>query len=72
MVEVSKDEIGYLMEKGCKFGDELHRTYTRHKKYCASETRKVLKLLEEYRSAGKIIDYTNNYMKRGMSNGKTE
>lgn len=48
MIKIDKKLRDYLEKEGCKFGEELHRTYGRNKTYYATESSKVMKLIEKY------------------------
>ena len=49
MIKINKNERDYLMSKGFKFGNDIHRTYTHHKQYFVTEKPKLLNVLENYR-----------------------
>lgn len=49
MILISKREKEKLVEKGCKFHDDICRTYTKHPKYFLKETEYNLRKLEEIR-----------------------
>lgn len=48
MIKITKNEKDFLVSKGMKFGDMLHRTYSGHTTYYATEDPRVLKLLNNY------------------------
>ena len=48
MIKITKNERNYLEQNGCKFGEDLHRTYSKHKTYYATESKEVLNLLNKY------------------------
>lgn len=48
MIIISKNERNYLEKHGCKFGKDIHRTYSKHHKYYMVESARNLKLLKEY------------------------
>lgn len=48
MIKISKRERDYLEKNGCKWGTDLHKTYSDGKTYYASETKKVKELLTKY------------------------
>lgn len=56
MIKIDKQMRNYIEENGCKFGDELHRSYGKNKTYYATESKKVLKLIEEYKSKVKVVN----------------
>ena len=47
---INKTEFEYLIKRGCKVGDHVHVTHSNRHKYYATESPKVLKLLEELHS----------------------
>ena len=54
MIKINKQERDYLESKGFGFPEFLHRTYGKHKKYYATEDKKLLKILNNFRN--KSID----------------
>lgn len=56
MIKINKKMRDYLEKNGCKFGSELCRTYGKHKTYYATESKKVLRLIEEYNSKIKVAN----------------
>ena len=50
IIPISKEERFYLEAIGCKFGNDLHKTYSGNNKYYATERPWVLKKLEQYRA----------------------
>lgn len=51
MILITKAEAAYLNSKGFKYGSDLHHTYTKHKKYYATEGMELLAMLNKYRKA---------------------
>ena len=51
LVKITKKEMEYLKSNGCVWEDELHHTIGKGKKktYYATESRKILNLLSNYR-----------------------
>lgn len=51
MIKISKNEKEYLVKNGCKWKEDVHRTYSNgsSKTYYATESRNVLKMLDKYR-----------------------
>ena len=50
MIRISKIERDYLESKGFGFPEFLHRTFGKHKNYYATEDRKLLKVLNDFRN----------------------
>ena len=50
MIRISKTERDYLESKGFGFPEFLHRTFGKHKNYYATEDRKLLKVLNDFRN----------------------
>lgn len=50
MIKISKKERDYLESKGFGFPEYLHRTYGKHKHYYATEDKKLIKILEDFRT----------------------
>ena len=50
MIKISKEERNYLESKGFGFPHYLHRTFGKHKNYYATEDRKLLKVLNDFRN----------------------
>lgn len=48
MLEISRLERDYLVQKGFKYGSDIHST-VHHRKYYATESYKVMKTLDKYR-----------------------
>lgn len=48
MVRITKQQRDYLENHGCTFPEDLHRTYSKHKTWYATENKKVLSLLRKY------------------------
>lgn len=53
VIIITKKEMEYLESNGCLWEEELHHTLGKSKKktYYATETRKVLNLLSNYRKS---------------------
>ena len=53
LVRITKKEMEYLESNGCIWEDELHHTIGKGKKktYYATESRKILNLLSNYRKS---------------------
>lgn len=51
LIQITKREKDYLVSKGFQFGHDLHRTYSKHKKYYATEEPKLMKILNNYRKS---------------------
>ena len=49
MIKISKAEAQYLIENGCKYHSDVHRTVGQGKRYYATESDEVLELLEQRR-----------------------
>lgn len=49
MIKISKKECDWLVSKGAKWHDDVHRTYAKHKTYYMTESKRMLGLLEELR-----------------------
>ena len=49
MIKINENERDYLLSKGFKFGDDLHRTFSHHKHYYVTERQKVMSVLNNYR-----------------------
>lgn len=43
IVLITKSEMEYLVSKGYRWQDDIHRTYSRHHKYYATESEKLTK-----------------------------
>ena len=56
LIKISNDEMRYLREKGFKFPDDLHKTYSgsKNNRYYATESKPLLRILDQYR-ASKIV-----------------
>lgn len=54
MIKISKNQRDYLEQNGCIFGRDLHRTYSKKKKYYATENNRVMTLLEKYKEGTTI------------------
>jgi hypothetical protein len=54
MIIITKREKDYLESLGYKFGNNnvLHKTYSKHPTYYATEKKDVLKALENFRKNG--------------------
>lgn len=50
MIKISKSECEYLLETGAKWGDDLHHTYTKHKTYYMTESKRNMNKLNKYRN----------------------
>lgn len=50
MVEISKAERKDLESKGCVFGEDIFRTYSKHHKLYLVESKRNLRLLNECRN----------------------
>ena len=53
MIKIDKETRNSLEKHGCKFGNDLHRTYGKHKTYYATTSPKVMKLIEEFQNSKK-------------------
>ena len=51
MVQITKSEVKLLTDRGYKFGDMIHRSYSRNPKYYATENKKILNILNKYRQS---------------------
>ena len=49
MIKISKIERDFLESEGFGFPEYLHRTHGKHKSYYATEDKKLLKTLNDYR-----------------------
>lgn len=49
MINITKAEMEYMQTKGCKFGEQLHHSWSRHHKYYLTEAPKLLNTLNNYR-----------------------
>lgn len=49
MLLIDKAEAAYLLANGCKMGDYVHISHSNKHKYYATESPKVLSLLEEFK-----------------------
>lgn len=49
MVKITANEKDYLISKGCKWGEEVHRTFSNKKTYYLTESPRLLKMLDNYR-----------------------
>lgn len=49
MIQITKEEKDYLVSKGFKYGNDIHKTYTHNPHYYASEYRALLNELYKYR-----------------------
>lgn len=54
MINITKDEAMYLEKQGFRWHDHIHSTKTRHRKYYATESQKVLNAIAEYRQGRSI------------------
>ena len=50
MISITNKQKDYLENNGCIWGDDLHRTHSKYKKYFATESGKVKSLLRQYES----------------------
>ena len=55
MIKINEKERDYLLGKGFKFGDDLHRTFSHHKHYYVTERPKLLNILNSYRKSVTIV-----------------
>lgn len=53
MIKIDKKLMEYLEKEGCKFGEDLHRTYGKgkNKTYYATESSKVKNLIEKFNNS---------------------
>lgn len=49
IIKITKNEAFYLRSKGFKDKSDIHQTYSGHPTYYASEKRRVMKALKNYR-----------------------
>lgn len=49
IIKITKNEAFYLRSKGFKDKSDIHQTYSGHHTYYASEKRRVMKALKNYR-----------------------
>lgn len=54
MIKITKTERNYLESKGFGFPEFLHRTFGKHKNYYATEDKKLMRVLNDFRK-GKIV-----------------
>lgn len=54
MIEISRNERNYLEKSGCKFGVDIHKTYSKHPKYYLVENPKNIKKLNKYKKLSVI------------------
>lgn len=54
MIKISKNQRYYLEANGCIFGRDLHRTYSKNKRYYATENDRVKTLLEKYKEETRV------------------
>lgn len=54
IIKITKNQKDYLLNNGCKWGTggygEIHATFTKNRKYYATECSKVLRLLSKYKT----------------------
>lgn len=50
MIKINKNEVDYLLSKGFKFPDHLHKTHTSHPTYYVTEN-KAYEALKKYRES---------------------
>ena len=50
MFSITKKQKNYLEKNGCIWGEDLHRTHSKYKRYFATESGKVKSLLKKYES----------------------
>ncbi len=55
LIKINKDEKDYLVSKGFKYGEIIHKTYTSHPTYYMTTSPKAMKVLNSYRS-NKLIN----------------
>ena len=60
MVKISKQERDYLESKGFSFGEFLHRTYGKNKTYYATESKNLMKVLNNFRKKSIIYSSDKN------------
>lgn len=49
MIKIDKKEVEWLISRGAKWGEDIHRTYSKHKTYYLTESKLNMKLLKELR-----------------------
>ena len=49
MFKISIDEVAYLLSQGYKHKDDIHKTYSGHSIYYATESAKLVQELSQYR-----------------------
>lgn len=49
MIKITRNQRDYLEQNGCVFGRDLHRTYSKNKRYYATENNRVMTLFEKYK-----------------------
>lgn len=57
MIQISKNERMYLESKGFRFGSYLFRSHSKHPKYYAVESPKLLRELKKYKDGLLINSY---------------
>jgi len=50
VIKINKNEVDYLLSKGFKFPDHLHKTHTSHPTYYVTEN-KAYEALKKYRES---------------------
>jgi hypothetical protein len=50
MISITTQQKDFLEQNGCTWGEDLHRTHSKYKKYFATESAKVKSLLKMYES----------------------
>lgn len=50
--KITKDEKDKLIELGCKWHKDIHKTYTNHPTYFLTESKRNMQLLDKIRNVG--------------------
>lgn len=53
MIQINKREAQYLASTGCEWGNYIHVTHSRYKKYFVTENPDILKRLQEFQKKEK-------------------
>lgn len=51
MIQINKSEVQYLLDKGYKFGEMLHKGAGKVKRYYATEDYRLMRELKKYRDS---------------------
>lgn len=69
MIRISKTEKEYLLSKGYKWSDHIHKTHSNSGiTYYATEDKRLLKELKNYRQSRIISSYGNYTDKKKKNN----